>query len=51
MTYLGVFDEPPSGYRRMQCLCHHVDGCEVWAKGSLFSSDFAWCHVRKSGGD
>ena len=47
MTYLGVLDAPPLGFRRMECLTNDKRDCTVWAKGSLFSPDFAWCHVRR----
>lgn len=46
MTYIGVLDEPPNGFRRMKCLTNNRRDCTVWASGSLFSPDFAWCHVR-----
>jgi len=47
MTYLGVLGEPPNGFRRMECLTNDRRDCTVWAKGSLFSLDFVWCHVRR----
>ncbi len=47
MTYIGVLDEPPNGFRRMKCLTNDRRDCTVWARGSLFSPDFAWCHVRR----
>lgn len=31
----------------MEVLINDRHDCEVWAKGSLFSPDFTWCHVRK----
>lgn len=44
---LGIVDTPPAGFRRMKCLNHPVDGCDIWAKGSMFSPSFTWCYVRE----
>lgn len=45
MTFIGILDEPPEGFRRLPSLSPH--GYEVWAKGSLFSKRFRYCYVRK----
>ncbi len=47
MTYLGIMDEPPEGFHRMRTLEAQPEGCELWARGSMFSDEFTYCHVRK----
>lgn len=47
MTYLGIMDAPPDGFRKVKSMVRQVEDCEVWAKGSMFSKDFEWAHVRR----
>ena len=49
MTFIGILDAPPEGFRRLSSLSPH--GYEVWAKGSLFSKGFRYCYVRKVVGE
>lgn len=46
--YLGLLDNPPERFVRMDGAMCCPKGTEIWTNGkSIFSEDFRWCHVTK----
>lgn len=44
---IGLVGAPPRGFKLMKKVRYGDRVWETWAKGSLFSPDFRWCHVYR----